>query len=116
MQKKVDKMKNAIIVINLVILQEIVELNVEIVVTQDLGLQSGIIVDIVVILDPAHLVGILVKGEIKEEDTPLSEIGEIVERGVIEETVVDPALQLNVIEIVHQQNYKMITIVVSRPF
>ena len=113
MLKKVDKMKNAIIVINLVILQEIVELNVEIVVTQDQGLQSGIIVDIVVILDPALLVGILVIGEIKKEDTPLSEIGEIVEIGVIEETVVDPALQLNVIEIVHQQNYKMITIVVS---
>jgi len=113
MQKKVDKMKNAIIVINLVILQEIVELNVEIVVTQDLGLQSGIIVDIVVILDPTLLVGILVIGEIKKEDTPLSEIGEIVEIGVIEETVVDPALLINVIEIVHQQNYKMITIVVS---
>lgn len=39
MQKKVAKMKNAIIVINLVILQEIVERNAEIVVIQDLGLQ-----------------------------------------------------------------------------
>ena len=93
MQKKVAKMKNAIIVINLVILQEIVERNAEIVVIQDLGLQYDIIVEIVVILDPAHLGGILAIGEIKKEDTPLLEIGEIVEKGVIVETVVDLALR-----------------------
>ena len=47
-------------------------------------------------------------GEIKKEDTPLSVIGVIVEIGVIDESLVDAVLQLNVIEIVHQQNYKMI--------
>lgn len=65
------------------------------------------------ILDPALLGGILVIGEIKKEDTLQSEIGEIAEKGVIEETAVDPALQLDVTEIVHQQNNTMITIVVS---
>lgn len=87
MQKRVVKMKDAILVINQVISREIVVLDVEIDEIQDQDLlHPDIIVDIVEIQDPAHHVEIHAIEEITEEDHPHQEIEETVEIAEIDVT------------------------------